>query len=241
VTAQGVPKRPYRSPRREQQAIATRLAILDSAQTLFERDGYVATTIESIAKAAAVSVKTVYVAYVTKSALLRAVWDRALKGDTDEAPVAQREWYRAILDEPDPTRQIELLATYACAVKQRIGPLLRAIRSAAVIDPDSSDLWHLIQTDFYENQRAIIQAIARRDGLRSDIDIATAADVLWTLNHPDVWLLLTSERGWSPQAFETWFRDTLAQQLLEPADAQAMPRGGRRKDVSATARATRRS
>ena len=48
----------------------------------------------------------------------------------------------------------------------------------------------------------------------ADIDVDAATDILWTLNHPDVWLLLTGERGWSPEAFETWFRQTLMQQLL---------------------------
>jgi AcrR family transcriptional regulator len=240
VTGDDVPKRSYQSPRREQQAIATRLAVLDAAQALFERDGYVPTTMESIAKAAAVSVKTVYLAYVTKSALLRAVWDRALKGDTDDAPVAQREWYRAMLDETDPRRQVESIARHSCPVKQRIGPMLRAIRAAAVVDPDGAELWRLIQTDFYDNQRAVVEAIIRHRGLRPGLDIATATDVLWTLNHPDVWLLLTGERGWSADAFETWFRETLADQLLAPAGHRASARGNRGSRPTASPRRSRR-
>jgi len=209
-------KRTYRSPRREQQAIATRGAILDAAQTLFERDGYPATTIESIAETANVSAKTVYLAHTSKSALLRAVWDRALKGDTDDAPVAQRTWYQAVLAEPDGLRQIEMIAANSCIVKRRIGPMLRAIRSARETDPDGAALWALIQSDFHANQRGVVEAIAGHGNLRTDIDVDTATDVLWTLNHPDVWLLLTGERGWSPEAFEAWFRQTLAQQLLAP-------------------------
>jgi hypothetical protein len=38
---------------------------------------------------------------------------------------------------------------------------------------------------------------------------------MWSLNHPDVWLLLVHQRGWSPTAFESWFADTLCQQLLD--------------------------
>jgi AcrR family transcriptional regulator len=209
-----IQKRTYRSPRREQQAIATRAAILDAAQARFERDGYPATTIESIAETANVSSKTVYLAYTSKSALLRAVWDRALKGDTDDAPVAQRAWYQAVLAEPDAHRQIEMIAANSCAVKQRIGAMLRAIRSAAETDADGAALWALIQTDFHANQRGVVEAIASHGNLRADIDLDAATDILWTLNHPDVWLLLTGERGWSPEKFETWFRQTLMQQLL---------------------------
>ena len=207
-------KRPYNSERRKQQALGTRRAILDASQLLFERDGYVATTMDDIAAEAGVALKTVYSAFTTKAGLLRSLWDLLLKGDTDDAPVAARAWYRSVLEERDPQRQLRLLATGACAVKVRVGAFLRVIRSAAVVDADSAALWHLIQTDFYENQSAIIKVLHERGGLRSGLGAVEAADILWTLNHPDIWLLLVGERGWTPAAFEAWFAETLCQQLL---------------------------
>src|SRR3954465_2762662 len=105
--------------------------MLQAAQRLFERDGYVATTVEDIATEAGVALKTVYSAFATKAGLLRALWDVLLKGDADDAPVGQREWYREMLEEPDPERQLRLNARNARAVKTRIGGILRTIRSAA--------------------------------------------------------------------------------------------------------------
>ena len=209
-------KRPYNSQRRQLQASVTRRAMLDAAQQLFERDGYVATTMDAIAGEAGVALKTVYSSFTTKSGLLRAVWDLVLKGDSDDAPVAQREWYREVLAEPDPERQLRLNARNARAVKERIGPMLRVIRSASVVDPDGQALWQLIQSDFYENQRAIVKAIHKRGALRRGLGQVEASDILWGLNHPDVWLLLVGERGWTPKQFESWFADTTCQQLLEP-------------------------
>src|SRR3954454_9309110 len=101
-------RRAYNSPRREQQAAATRRAILESAQQLFERQGYAATTMDAIAADAAVSLKTVYLAFETKARLLRAVWDLALKGDESDAPIAARSWYMAVLEEKDPQRKLRL-------------------------------------------------------------------------------------------------------------------------------------
>ena len=207
-------KRRYNSERRKQQALGTRRAILDAAQVLFERDGYVATTMDDIAAEAGVALKTVYSAFTTKAGLLRALWDLLLKGDSDDAPVAQRAWYRSVLEERDAEQQLRLLASGACAVKVRIGALLRVIRSASVVDPDGAALWQLIQTDFYENQSAVIKALHERGGLRDGLDPDAAADILWSLNHPDMWLLLVGERGWTPVAFEAWFFTTLCQQLL---------------------------
>ncbi len=211
----GKPKRKYDSRRRQDQAAATRRSILDAAQRLFERDGYVATTMEAIAGEAGVALKTVYSAFTTKSGVLRALWDLLLKGDADVAPVAERPWYREMLDDPDPERQLRLNARNARAVKSRIGPLLRVIRSAAAVDPDSAALWRLIQSDFYENQRVLVESIHEHGGLRPDLDPTRATDILWSLNHPDVWLLLVGDRGWSPEQFESWFAGITREQLLD--------------------------
>jgi AcrR family transcriptional regulator len=208
------PKRKYDSRLRRAQAANTRHSILTAAQMLFERDGYVATTMDAIAAEAGVALKTVYLAFATKSGLLRSLWDLLLKGDTDEAPVATRPWYVELLEEPDAIRKVELIAHNSCMVKRRIGRLLGVIRSAAEVDPDGAALWQLIQTDFYENQRALVESLAGRGGLRDGLDPGTAADILWTLNHPDVWLLLVGQRKWTPDQFEAWFADTLHAQLI---------------------------
>jgi AcrR family transcriptional regulator len=208
------PKRQYNSQRRQLQALATRRAILDASQRLFERDGYVTTTMDAIAAEAGVALKTVYIAFTTKSGLLRALWDLLLKGDTDDAPVAQRAAYREVLDEPDPERKLLLNARNARVAKVRIGRVLGVIRSASIVDDDCAALWHLIQTDFYDNQRVIVDDIHRRGGLRPGLSPTAATDILWTLNHPDTWLHLVSDRQWTADQFETWFGDTTCDQLL---------------------------
>jgi AcrR family transcriptional regulator len=210
------PRRSYHSPRRQQQAAATRQAILEAAQRLFERRGYPATTMEQVAAEAGVALKTVYLAFATKSGLLRALWDLRLKGDQAEAAVAERPWYREVVEEPDPERQLRGNARNARLVKERIAGVLKILRSAAPVDPDAEALWRLIQTDFYDNQRVIVESLQARQALRPGLDVAGASDILWTLNHPDVWLLLVGERGWTPERWERWFADTACAQLLRP-------------------------
>ena len=53
-----------------------------------------------------------------------------------------------------------------------------------------------------------------KGALKRGLDAKRAADILWTLNHPDLWRLFVSERGWSPEAYEKWFGDTACAQLL---------------------------
>src|SRR5512132_3157576 len=115
-----VKTRRYESPRRREQAAATRREILDAAQRLFEQQGYAATTMAAIAAEAPVALKTVYIAFETKSGLLRALWHLLLRGDEEESPVAERDWYREVLEEPDPERQLRLNARNSKRVKLRI-------------------------------------------------------------------------------------------------------------------------
>src|SRR5213080_227516 len=139
------PKRRYNSPRRREQAAATRREILESAQRLFEQHGYAATTMAAIAAEAGVALKTVYVAFETKSGLLRALWHLLLRGDEADAPVGERAWYREVLEEPDPEQQLRLTARNSRVVKQRAAALMAVISSAAPADPDIAALWSRIQ------------------------------------------------------------------------------------------------
>lgn len=208
--------RRYDSPRRRAQAAATRRDILEAAQHLFEQRGYGSTTMNAIAAQAGVALKTVYVAFETKSGLLRALWNHLLRGGNDEVPVAQQQWYREIIEEPDAERQVRLAVRNACRVKLRIAGVLEVIRSAAPIDPDIAVLWRRIQTEFHANQRVIVESLDAKNALVPGLEIDRATDILWTLNHPNTWQLLVEERRWTPQQFETWFADTACAQLLGP-------------------------
>ena len=208
------PKRRYDSTRRREQAAATRREILEAGQRLFERDGYAATTMAAVAAEAGVALKTVYLAFETKAGLLRALWHLRLRGDEDDVPIGERPWYRAVIAEPDPERQLRLGARNAREVKGRAAKLMLVMRDAAGADVDTAALWRRIQDDFLANQRAVVDAIDAKGALAPGLDAARAADILWTLNHPDVWHLLVDERGWTPEEWERWFADTACAQLL---------------------------
>jgi AcrR family transcriptional regulator len=208
--------RRYESPVRREQAAATRLRILEAAQRLFERDGYTPTTMAAIAEEARVSLKTVYLAFETKSGVLRALWHLLLRGDEEDVPVGERPWFRAVLDEPDPERKLRLNVHNARVVRGRIGRLLEVLRDAAPTEPEIAELWARIQADFFENQRAVIEDLHKRRALRRGLGVDRAADILWTLNHPDVYRLLVTERGWKTDEHEKWLADLACSQLLRP-------------------------
>lgn len=207
-------RRRYDSPRRREQAAETQRDILEAAHKLFVAQGYAPTTMAAIAAEARVALKTVYLAFETKSGLLRALWHLQLRGDQADVPVGERDWYRAILDEPDPERKLRRAVRVSREVKLRAGGLLKVIRDAAAADPDSAGLWSRIQVEFHSNQRAIVDTLDATGSLRPGLDPAHAADILWTINHPDLWHLLVGERGWTPEQYEQWCYEAACSQLL---------------------------
>src|SRR4051794_12370116 len=206
------PRRGYHSPHRQQQAEATREAILDAAERLFARQGYAATTMAAIAAEAGVAARTVYVAFVSKGGVLRGLWHLRLRGDQADVPVGERGWSRDVLAEPAPERTLRLTAERSRAVKERAGPLFATLRSAAHVDPDAAALWQRIQQEFLANQRGIVESLA--GALAPGLDVDRGADPLWALNQPDLWHLLVIERSWTPAAWERWFGDAAIAQLL---------------------------
>jgi len=206
-----VKPRRYDSPRRRAQAQETRREILEAAERRFVADGYAATTMAAIAKEAGVALKTVYVAFETKSGVLRALWNLRVRGDEADVPIQDRAWYRDVLADPDPERALRHGARESRLVKERAGGLFAVLRSAADADPDIAALWERINAEFHANQRVVIEALGP---LRPGLDVDRAADIMWTLNHPDVWQLLVGRRGWTPDEWEEWFLTTLSAQLL---------------------------
>jgi AcrR family transcriptional regulator len=207
-----VKKRPYDSPRRREQAAATRAAILDAALKLFEQQGYAATSVAAIAEEAGVALKTVYAVFGTKRSVLVALRSRLVRGSDDPVPVAEREWFRAVLDEPDPRKRLTMFAAAATALKSRAGAIFEIIRHAAPADPEIGAMWDEFTRDFYENQRLVIERFDADGALKVDVNRAT--DILWTINHPAVYHLLVVERGWSADDYQRWLEESLDQQLL---------------------------
>jgi AcrR family transcriptional regulator len=217
-------KRQYDSPRRQAQAEATRRDILATAQRLFEANGYPATTVAEIAKEAGVALKTVYLAFQSKSNLLRTLWNLLLRGDETDRPVAERHWYLDVLAEQDPEQQLRLNARNSANGKQRISAILEVIRTGATVDPDLAPLWQRIQSDYHANQHAIVEQLHQRGHLRPELDVQHATDILWTINHPNTWRLLVVDRGWTPDQYEQWIADTACAQLLRPTQSNRSQR-----------------
>jgi len=67
------------------------------------------------------------------------------------------------------------------------------------------------------NMRELAKELKSVGGPRSGLSIAEAADTIWVTNSAEVYVLLTTERGWTPHRYERWLIDTWSRLLLPAA------------------------
>jgi AcrR family transcriptional regulator len=205
-----VKRRSYRSSIRRGDAPAL---ICAAAHQLFSDKGYLATSIEDIAAEAGVARPTIFTAVGPKATILRLVVDQALAGDDAPVPIAQRPWWREAVDEPDPVRSIQLHARNMCGINQRAAPVLRALETAATLDPGAGELWERFQQQRREGLNEFAAALTRKT-TRIHYDQATITDTLCMLA-ADAYLRLVRDAGWPTERFQDWLTDVLLRLFLD--------------------------
>ena len=212
------PRRRYDSPHRREQAAETRRKIVESAQPLFLDHGYAGTTMAAIARETGVVVETVYRSFGSKAGLFSAVVEAALAGGAERAeiPVEERPAIAAMVAEPDPARQLAMYAATQPGIQRRAGPLLRAVRGAAALDPEVARVWAELEAQRHAGQSRMAGLLASRGALRDGLSVERASDLIWTLCSLAVYDLLVVERGWTSEQYESWLVDALTHELLRP-------------------------
>ncbi len=208
-------KRRYDSTTRRAAAEQTRRAILESARRLFVEKGYAATTMPAIARAADVALDTVYATVGAKAELFRLLVEAALSGREEVIPADEREYVRAIREEPDPARKLQIYANALADIQPRLAPLFQVLQTAASLDPGLGALWQEISSRRAANMRLLAKNLMATGRVRRELTEPVVADVLWTMNSPEFYLLLVGQRGWSPQEFASWLTDAWPRLLLQ--------------------------
>ncbi|MEO7126735.1 MAG: helix-turn-helix domain-containing protein [Nakamurella sp.] len=218
VKQQSVSKRRYHSPRRAEQAEATRRAVLDAATELFVDVGYSGTTVADIAARARVSVDTVYAAVGRKPALLRELVETAISGTGQAVPAEQRDYVIRIRAETTATEKIAIYADAITNIQQRMAPVYLALRDAAATDPDCAALWVDIAQRRSRNMLLFAADLRDTGKLRTYLNNQQVADIIYSMNAAEYWDLLVGQRSWTPQQFTAWLTDAWTRLLLAETD-----------------------
>ena len=202
-------RRAYRSPRREQQAAETRAMVVAAAARLFGERGWAATGMRDVARAAGVSVETVYAGFRSKGDLLLAAIDLAVVGDAAPVPLNQRPEFAAL---GSGTRQQRARATarLVTGINQRTAGVVLALREAAASD---ADLARRLREREQRRRVNVEQGAALVAGRAVT---AEEVDGLWAVLAVEVYQLLTEFRGWTPQQYEDWLAGVIDRLLPGP-------------------------
>jgi len=193
-----------------------RAAVVQAARTLFLERGYPGTTVEAISELSDVPPATVYRLFSSKLGILKALLDVSVAGDDDDVPVEERPFVRAILANPDPSKQLSGFVGITRGIQSRTEPVYRILVGAAGSDPDAAALLAERTRHRQQNQSRIARHLARAGALRPELREREAADIIHALMSPEVYRLLVGDRGWTREQYEQWLKGILIDQLLPP-------------------------
>ena len=206
VTTEPATPRTYRSPLRRARAEDTRATVLAAATRLFSERGWAGTGVRDVARAAGVSVETVYAAVGAKAALLEQALDVAIVGDDEPVALVQRPEFAALAD-GDLTARVAAAARLNAAAHTRTAGLLRALREGAGREPALAARLAAARDG---NRATLLAGAARVAGRPLGAD---EGDGLWALLSPEVFELLTASAGWTTERYRRWVADTLVRLL----------------------------
>jgi AcrR family transcriptional regulator len=202
---------------RQAQVAHTEQRILAAAAELFLEGGYLATTLEAVARRAQVGARTVYLRFGTKAALFKRVVDVAIVGDTEPVDVLGRDWMQAALTAPTAAERIAASAAAGRQIMQRTGPLFAVAQQAASVEPLIAGFW---QQGREQSRRvhALFWTRMAEDGLLDPaVDLAWLIDTTAILAAAETYLLVTRMIGWNLDAYERWLARTFSQLMASPA------------------------
>lgn len=187
----------------------TERAIIDAATALFLRDGYAATSLDAVARAAGVAPRTLYLRFATKVALFQRVVAREIVGDEDPEQLPERAWSQDAFTARTLEERIEAFAHGVSAMHERLGPLMAVNAEVEASEPEvqiSAQAYRRQTLTFLED----FWRSADRDGI-----LPAASDLEWLITTStllfaaETRLLATRTMGWSLDPYHAWVVTTL--------------------------------
>jgi AcrR family transcriptional regulator len=217
-------RRPYRSTLREDQARATRRAVVSAARDLFVELGWSRTTIDAVAARAEVSRKTVFTSVGGKAALLKLALDWALVGDDEPVPLSGRQAIAEMEQLTDPRALVTRWAQFVAELEERAAPLADVLVVAADADPEAAGVHAVSERNRLRGAEFIVTRLTATDGLRPGLTTERAVAAVLVLMDPAVHRTLVREHGWTRVEYAAWIERAALAELLEADSPQSRSR-----------------
>lgn len=200
--------------KRGHRAQETRRRIIEAAGALFVEQGYGATKLQEIADRAGVAVQTIYFVFRNKPSLLKELVDVAIAGDDEPVPTMDRPWFTEVTAAPTAESALAALVVGTRRTLERVAAINEMVRAATATNPEIRELWPDQTDPRYTVISIAAKSLTGKLGANTALTDEEAADIIYALLSPEIFLVLTRDRAWPPDKWERWAYDTLRSQLL---------------------------
>lgn len=159
--------------------------------------------------------QTIYFTFGNKRSLLKEVVDTSIAGDDQPIATLDRAWFRDTLAADTAAAALRQHIAGAGQVIARFAPIIEVLRTATSIDPEITGLWPQDVDMRFTVQAAAAKTLMARPGARAGVSAERAADLLYGVLSPELYLLYVRDRGWTHGQWEQWVYDTLRSQLCD--------------------------
>jgi AcrR family transcriptional regulator len=201
---------------RQAQTALTERRIVAAATDLFLADGYVATTLEAVARRARVAARTVYVRFGTKAALFKRVIDVAVVGDTEPVDVLGRTWMIEAMTGRTLAGRIAGGAAVGRQIMERTGALFAVAQQAAAVEPLIAGYWQQGREQTRHAQQVFWTRVADDGLLPPGTDLTWLIDTATVIAAAETYLLVTRMLGWDLDTYQAWVAATWTRMLTGP-------------------------
>jgi hypothetical protein len=118
------------------------------------------------------------------------------------------------LQQAEPALLLQLFAADISDILERVAPMFAIMRVAAKTEAEIAELLKIRLEQRLRNLTAVAQRLAAQQALREELNAEQAADIIWTITSPEVFSLLTVDRGWAKERYVHWLGDILIRLLL---------------------------
>jgi AcrR family transcriptional regulator len=193
---------------RRQRADLTRAAILAAARRLFADQGYQATSVADIARAAAVSVPTLYASVGAKPQIALAL----VPFVNDEVGMLDLRAARDATTSPQELIRADVHLNRV--LNERCGDILLALIGGARREPELVPAVTAGRRLHRTGQRIVAAGLVASGRLRAGIGEADAVAALTLMTLPETFAHLVTVEGFDFQRAEEWLARALQRQLL---------------------------
>lgn len=207
-------KRTYDVSGRRAAAAERQQAVIDAARTVFEQRGWAGTHLREIADSAGVSQKLVEAVFGTKSALLQAAVEYAIRGDIEPTPIARRERVAEMERAPDAATMLRLHAQHLRLINSRSAHIAAVVEQAAAADPAVGALWQQMNHNRDDAITWATNTLLTKRGRRRGLTRPKIASILWVALDWGTYRTLTEHAGLNDDGYQTWLHNFYKAMLL---------------------------